>query len=146
MQPPRRPPPNPSPSPACCRFVNTSKDQRILKGRRHALILKPSAAKVDDSELHLDELRELRAQLAGNAALTAEDRARIKERLGRLQQLLEAAGVPVPEKQAELLELEQQEAAVLAAAQQGAAAQRGQQQAGRRSGTPSREASSARLA
>jgi hypothetical protein len=111
---------------------------------------------VDDSELHLDELRELRAQLAANAALNSEDRARIRERAARLQQQLEAAGVPVPDKPPELLELEalealaqQQAAAAAAAAQgqgQGGGAQRGQAQAaGRRGGAPSREASSARL-
>ncbi len=144
-------------APRLPRFVHSAKDQRILKGRRHAVILKPSSAKVDDSELHLDELRELRAQLVANAALNGEDRARIRERLARLQQLLEAAGVPVPDKPPELLELEALEALEAAQVQQqaapaqgqgpgGRAQQRGQAQAaGKRGGVLPKEASSARL-
>jgi hypothetical protein len=65
------------------------------------VIIKPSSAKLDDSELLLDELKECRAQLADNAALSEQDRQQLKERIARLAGQLHAVGVAVPEEPSE---------------------------------------------
>jgi hypothetical protein len=62
------------------------------------VIIKPRSAKLDDSELLLDEVKECRAQLADNAALSEQDKQQLKERITRLAGQLQAVGVALPEE------------------------------------------------